>query len=127
MVLGFYEIKGDKKLEDLLTSYFAESLRGAGYNTVVQEVPLSPVPSDQLFDVIVKGDINKFWLNCYASGWHDVAVNIKMIDPVSGNVIWEKEIQGTHTNILWFGMPSEIEEVIRQSLTKTLNEAIKEF
>ncbi len=41
--------------------------------------------------------------------------------------MWEKDIQGEEKNVLWLGTTSEYEKVIRQALTKALNQAAKEF
>jgi hypothetical protein len=39
----------------------------------------------------------------------------------------EEDIRGEQTNVLWIGTSSELEKVIRQALTKALNQAAKEF
>jgi hypothetical protein len=127
MVLGHIGTEEGVKLEALLTSYFAEALKEAGYNAVIQETQSTGVPSQVKFDVIVDGEIVEFWLDLYMAVWHKVGVKVKAIDPTDQKVLWEKDIRGEEKNVLWFGLASEYEKVIRQALTKALNQAAKEF
>ncbi len=127
MVLGHIGTEQGVKLEVLLTNYFAEALKEAGYNIVIQEAPSDITPNQVKFDAIVNADIIDFWLDLYMAVWHYVKVKVKALDPVNQNVIWEKDIKGDEKNALWLGISSEYEKVISQSLTKALNQAGKEF
>lgn len=127
MVLGSFACGSAGQLETLLTDYFADALREAGYNAVVEK-KFSP---DELgaikLDAIVEGEIKKFWLDLYMATWHQVEVLVTLREPETEEVVWEKLIDGSETNMLWFGMSSEFEKVIRQALTKALNKAASEF
>ena len=127
MVLGHIGAEEGVKLEVLLTNYFAEALKEAGYNAVIQETQSASVPSQVKFDVIVDGEIVEFWLDLYMAVWHKVGVKVKALDPINQNALWEKDIRGDEKNVLWVGATSEYEKVIRQALTKALNQAAKEF
>jgi len=127
VVMGHIGTKEGVKLEVLLTNYFAEALKEAGYNTVIQEAQTASTPSQVKFDAIIEGEIAEFWLDLYVAVWHKVGVKVKAIAPTSQNVLWEKDISGEETNVLLIGATSEYEKVIRQALTKALNQAAKEF
>jgi hypothetical protein len=123
MVLGHVATLEGVSLEDLLTKYFADALTESGYNVQVAGTK----SSDMKADAIVVGNIREFWLDLYMKTWHYMTVDLKAIDPSSRKVIWEKEVKGDESNILWIGATSEFERVIRMSLTKALNEAAKQF
>lgn len=127
MVLGHIGLKEGTKLEVLLTTYFAEALREAGYNAVILESQSTDMSSPVKFDAILDGEIIEFWLDLYFAVWHKVGVKVRAISPISQIVLWEKDIRGEQTNVLIFGIPSEFEKVISQALTKALNQAAKEF
>lgn len=127
MVLGHIGTEEGVKLEALLTTYFAEALKEAGYNAVIQEAQVTDIPNLVKFDAIIEGEILEFWLDLYMAVWHKVDVKVKAIDPTSQNVFWEKDIRGEQKNVLWVGATSEYAKVISQALTKTLNQAAKEF
>jgi hypothetical protein len=46
---------------------------------------------------------------------------------MSKEVLWEKVIRGEEKNVLGMGATSEYEKVIRQGLTKALNNTASEF
>lgn len=127
MVLGHIGTEEGVKLEALLTDYFAKALKEAGYNAIIQWAPPSGISRQVKFDAIVDGEILEFWMDLYVAVWHKVEVKVKAIDPANKNVLWEKDIRGYEKNVLWFGVTSEYENVIRQALTKALNQAVKEF
>lgn len=127
IVMGHIETEEGIKLEALLTNYFAEALKEAGYNAVIQESRSGAMPSQVKFDAIIDGEIVEFWLDLYMAVWHKAGVKVKAFDPTNQNVLWEKDIRGEQTNVLWIGASSEYEKVISQALTKALNQAAKEF
>ena len=123
MVLGHVATLEGVNLEDLLTKYFAEALTESGYNVQVAGTK----PLDMKADAVVGGNIREFWLDLYMMTWHYMTVDLKAIDPSSRKIMWEKEVKGDESNVLWIGVTSEFERVIRMSLTKALNEAAKQF
>jgi hypothetical protein len=123
MVLGHVATLEGVSLEDLLTKYFADALTESGYNVQVAGTK----PSDMKADAIVVGNIREFWLDLYMKTWHYMTVDLKAIDPSTRKVMWEKEVKGDESNVLWIGATSEFERVIRMSLTKALNEAAIQF
>jgi len=127
MVLGHIGMLEGIKLESLLTEYFAEALRQAGYNAIVLDSRSADKKSEIKFDAVMEGEIKAFWLDLYMATWHNVLVMVKAVDKVTLKVKWEKEIQGSERNVLWVGATAEYERVIRQALTKALNNAAKEF
>jgi hypothetical protein len=127
MVLGSFGCGGAGQLEALLTDYFADALREAGYNAVVEKRS-SPNELDAIrLDAIVEGQIKEFWLDLYMVTWHQMEVLVTLREPKTEDVVWEKMIDGNETNFLWLGISSEFERVIRQALTQALNKAASEF
>jgi hypothetical protein len=127
MVMGHVGTQEGVKIQDLLTKYFAEALREAGYNAIIQESESPGIAKGNRFDAIVEGEIREFWLDLYMATWHKVAVLVKALDKDTQQVLWEKEVRGEEKNVLWVGVAAEYEKVIREALTKALNQAAKEF
>jgi hypothetical protein len=125
MVLG--NVDSTEKLEPLLTKYFAEALENAGYTVVIDNLKEKSVPADFKTDVVIEGDISEFWLDLYMAVWQNIAVTVKALEKDTNKPLWEKQFVGEETNVLWIGANSEFEKVIRQALTKVLNEATNEF
>lgn len=122
MVLGWIDSKGP--IEDILTGYFAEALREAGYE--VSTVASLPEDNSE-YDAIIEGDILDFWLDLYLVVWHDVSIRIRVLDSATLTTLLQKDFTGEETNVLWLGVNSEYEAVISQALTKALNMAVDEF
>lgn len=130
-VMGHIVIEKGMKLYHILTKYFAEALREAGYTVVVQELQYSNTPKRFNFDAIVNGEIiefwetMEFWLSDFLFVSHNMQVRIRAIDPISEDVLWERDIYGEAEQIS-VTIP-EYEDVIREALTQALNQAVKEF
>jgi hypothetical protein len=124
IVMGHIATKEEIKLEKLLTQYFAEALKEAGYNAIIQEEQFDNISK---IDAIIEGEIIEFWIDMRATVWHKMEVKVIALDPYNYNVLWEKYIRGEYTNVLWLGITSEYENVIRQALTKALNQAARGF
>ncbi len=127
MVLGHVGLPDGVKLEPLVTNYFADALKEAGYNVVINDSPASPVPGNVKFDAVIDGEITRFWLDLYMKTWANVDVKITALDPTSKKKLWEKTIHGDKTNTLWVGTSSEFEKVIKEALTIASNKAAQEF
>ena len=127
MVMGHIGTQEGLKIHDLLTKYFAEALREAGYNAIIQESESAGIAKGVRFDAIVEGEIREFWLDLYMATWHKVAVLVKALEKDTQQVLWEKEVRGEEKNVLWVGVAAEFEKVMREALTKALNQAAKEF
>jgi hypothetical protein len=125
MVVGHIGAPENVKVEELLTKYFAEALTEAGYT--VQIAGSQPTTTGAKVDVIVGGEIKEFYLDLYMKTWHYMTVDLKAVEPGTRKVVWEKEVKGEESNMLWLGVTSEFERVIRTSLTKALDQAAKEF
>lgn len=120
MVLGGFAVKGGKTVAQTVTDHVADALRTAGYNAVVEgsgSAPGAPV---------LEGDVQEFWLDLFTATWHNVGVDLKLKNR-SGATVWQKRVSGSETNVLWLGINSEIEKVVRQAVTKALNQAVQEF
>lgn len=126
MVLGNIGTEEGIELEVLLTKYFTEALREAGYNVITNE-PQQTDAGQVKVDAIVDGEIIEFWLDLYMKVWHNTEVKLRAMDPESQAVLWEKDIKSDQSNVLWVGASGEYEKVISESLTKALNQAAKEF
>jgi hypothetical protein len=125
MVLGSIGTQDGVSLEALLTRYFMEALQHAGYNAVLQ--PSASATSDSVFDAVLQGEIKEFWLDLYMATWHSVDVSLKLKDKPETHVLWERDIRGEKTNVLWLGLSSEFEKVIREALDAAMDQAVKEF
>lgn len=127
VAVGHIGTKNDIKIEELLTKYFAEALREAGYNVIIQHPQSTEKTEEIKVDAIIEGEINQFWLDFYMAVWHNVVVLVTVLDKEKKAILWEKEFVGNEKKALWVGAKSEYEIVIRQALTKALNSAVKEF
>ncbi len=127
MVLGHIGTKEGEKLEVILTKYFAEALEAAGYNTFIAAPQSTDVPAQVKFDAMVESEILDFWLDLYMAVWHKVGVKVKATKLPNLDIIWEREIRGEQSNVLWIGATGEFEKVISQALTKALEQAVTEF
>ena len=65
MVLGHIGTEEGVNLAKLLTQYFADALREAGYKTTIQESNASELPSNIKFDAVLNGEILEFWMDNY--------------------------------------------------------------
>jgi len=117
MVLGSYAIKGNKSVARTVTGHFADALTAAGYQVVVSDSASG--------GAVLTGDIHELWLDLYAATWANVGVNLQLKN--GGRTVWSKNIEAKETNVLWVGVPSEIEKVLRQAMDKALAQAAQEF
>jgi hypothetical protein len=128
MVMGHIGPEKGVSLTDVLTNYFAEAMREAGYTVVVSKETNAPEESEKMkFDAMIDGEILEFWLDLYMAVWHYTTTKLTAKHPDSKEVLWEKVIHGEDKKTLWVGATSEYEKVIRQSLTKALNKTASEF
>jgi hypothetical protein len=127
MALGHIGTQEGVKLDVLLTQYFADALKEAGYDVIIEQPGAAAAPEGRRIDAIVQGDILTFWLDLYLMTWHKVNVLVKALDRTGQTVVWQKEISAKETNPLWVGIVPEFEKVIRDALTKALNQAAQEF
>lgn len=127
MVLGHVGAMDGVKLDTLLTQYFVEALKEAGYSAVIENaVPGNPSPQAKC-DAVIEGDIVEFWMDLYMMVWHKVGVDIRAADPSTQQVLWQKRIEGSESRTLWVGATGEYERVISDALTKALKRAEQEF
>ena len=54
-------------------------------------------------------------------------VKVNLWDRSGKRKLWEKDFNSNETNVLWLGLSSEIEKVVRQAMDKALNQAVSEF
>jgi hypothetical protein len=128
IVMGHIGPEEGVSLTDVLTNYFAEVLREAGYTVVVSKEPNAPKESEIMkFDAMIDGEITEFWLDLYMAVWHYTTTKLTAKHPDSKELLWEKVIHAEQKNVLWVGATSEYEKVIRESLTKALNNTASEF
>ena len=114
----------------LITSFFAEALEEAGYQVVFQEEQSSVSKNQVKFDAIIAGEI--WGLNIeggersstfYSKLW----VKVEALDPANQKVLWRKQFIGEEKNVNWTSRVEEWNKVIRQAVTKALNQAVTEF
>jgi len=128
MVLGHIGTETGVSLTETLTKYFGEAVKEAGYKAVTTKELAGTEGSEKIkFDAMIDGEIVEFWLDLYMAVWHKVWVKFTAKQPDSKEVLWEKAIHGEEKNVLWLGATSEYEKVIRQAITKALNNAASEF
>jgi hypothetical protein len=125
MVLGHVAVPEGESLEGILSQYFVEALQGAGYRAWLAETGAS-MPDDFHPVAFVDGDIVTFWLDMYMATWHSIAIDFRLSD-LSDQVLWEDHFVGDESNVLWIGIKSEFEKVIRQALDEALDQAKAEF
>jgi hypothetical protein len=128
MVLGHIGTESGVSLTELLTKYFAEALSGAGYTVAIKKEMKVPEGSEKIkFDAMLDGEVREFWLDLYTAVWHYVTVRLVAERPESKEVLWEKVVHGEEKRVLWVGATAEYEMIIRESITKALNQAVSEF
>lgn len=127
MVLGHVGLKDGQTLEGLLTGYFVEALKEAGYNAVAQDGASPDAQQKVRFDAVVEGEILEFWLDLYMKVWHNVEIKTRAVNPATQAVLWEKTVQADQSNVLWIGATGEFERVINEALTKALNQAAADY
>jgi len=127
MVLGHVGLHENDNLESILTSYFTEALEESGYQVTRFNELTNKKRQQENYDAIIEGDIREFWMDLYMAVWHKVKVDIKAIDPQNNAVLWENQISGNEKRVLWIGATGEFERVVREAITKTLNQAIGDF
>jgi len=127
MPLGNIGVRDGKRVDAMVTEFFVDALRHAGYDAVIQTQAATQQPGGVKADAVMQGDIKEFWLDLYMATWHHVNVDLKLLDKDGKQVLWEKNIQGGKANVLWLGINSEFERVIREALDEALNRAAKEF
>jgi hypothetical protein len=128
MVMGHIGTEPGVSLTEILTKYFAEALREAGYSVVIAEGSKTVEESGKIkFGAMIEGEISEFWMDLYMAVWHKVAVKLTVKNPDSKETLWEKVIRGEQKNVLKWGTTSEYEQVIQQALTQALNNAAVEF
>ena len=125
MVLGHIGTEVGVNLTEILTRYFAEAIREAGYTVVIGK-GTKAAEGQGNFDAMVEGEILTFWMDLYMAVWHKVGVKVMVKNP-EGKILWEATVSGEETNALWIGATGEYEKVIRQAVTKALNRAASEF
>lgn len=127
MVLGHVGTAEGVKLDTLLTQYFVDALKEAGYSAVIEQpVPGNPLPQAKC-DAIIDGDIVEFWMDLYMMVWHKVGVDIRAADPSTQEILWQKRIEDGESRILWVGATGEYERIVSEALTKALNRAAQDF
>lgn len=126
MVMGHLSVPRGERLEEILTNYFAEALRLAGYRVVTEDALSVEKPADFSPVATIEGAIKKFWLDMYLTTWHHVDVHVGLRNR-SEEVVWEGRYEGQHSNALWLALSVEFERVIRQALAKALSEAATDF
>ena len=127
MVLGHVSPRTGVRVDELLTQYFIDALKQAGYNAVLETYASTGTPAQLKCDTIVEGEILEFWMDLYMMVWHRVGVKVKAINPANQQVVWEKLIQGAEKRTLWVGATAEFERIIREAMTKALDRATQEF
>jgi len=128
MVMGHIGTEMGVSLTDTLTKYFVEAMKEAGYTVTIAKEPVTAEDSEKIkFDAMIDGEIIEFWLDLYMAVWHKATVKLTAKHPDSKEVLWEKVVHGEEKNVLWLGATSEYEKVIRQALTKALNNTASEF
>ena len=120
---GFVYHLGDGSLEEVLTEHVAATLRHVGYNAEVGDAS-SPTDKSQ-FDGILEGDIEEFWMNMYIRGWALAYFRLRLIDPRSERIVWERRVTGRESAHVGMGSSEGFEEVISLTLTEALNEAAR--
>jgi len=125
--LGDFGVRDGKRVNEVVTEFFVDALKQAGYNAVMQtSIATQPTGSAKV-SAVLQGEIKEFWLDLYLTTWHHVNVDLTLLDKDGKQVLWTKNIKGGKSNILWVGLNSEFESVIRQALDEALNRAAKEF
>jgi hypothetical protein len=125
MVLGHFATNEGVHLETLLAGYFVEALQRAGYNAVLQQPGAGA--NDAACDAVLEGEITEFWLDAYMKTWNNVEVKLTLKDKSGAQVLWQRDIKGSQSNVLWIGASGEFEKVIRESLDVAMDQAVKEF
>jgi hypothetical protein len=125
--VGSVELKDDARLENIFTGYVVETLKSAGYQTVIMDLAYTGTPVTEKVPVILEGMITAFWINTMVKAQSRVEVALILRDADSGDGLWATSIYGYGESILWMGASSEFEDSIRQAVDEALNKAAAVF
>ena len=113
----------------VLTSYFADVLRGVGYKVLMSTyasgsppeiTPISP-------NAILEGEIKEFWFTPSWTTKHLICVQLRLRDKQGNDLLWEKEIRVEHSEVIGLWSSAAFENMIKKSITQALREAAREF
>jgi hypothetical protein len=121
--------KNGANVAEILTGYFAEALKGAGYK-VLFSTPASLTQLDTASispNAVFEGEVNEFWLTPSWTTKHLIRVQLKLYNKEGNRLLWEKEIRAQHSEFVGLWSSATFEEVIKKALDKSLHQAAKEF
>ena len=124
LVVGHIGTEEGVKLETVLTGYFADALRAAGYNATLKS---EGTAGAQRYDAILTGRISEFWVDTYGAVWHNLTVKLEVMDPVDRRILWSRDVKGEEKRFLRIGTTEEFKRIIREATTNALNDAAKAF
>ncbi len=116
-VTGYYVTEQRRPLAEVLTPYFAASLRTAGYEPLFEGTSTTEKP-----DLILDGTILKFYIEENAEGLVESSILIRLAasKPHSDVIVWVEDISlsapANSTELPWDAL-----------LTMGLNEAVQKF
>ena len=113
--------KNGANVAEILTGYFAETLKGAGYK-VLFSTPASLPPN-----AVFEGEVKEFWLTPSWTTKHVIRVRLKLYDKEGNRLLWEKEIRAQHSEFVGLWSSAAFEELIKKALDNSLHQAAKEF
>ncbi len=125
MVLGHIGALEGVDVGERLTDCFIEALNEVGYSADLYDETKDY--SKEKYDAVVEGQIVEFWMDLYMAVWHRVGVDVTVMDAEEKNVLWQKLISGAEKRVLGVGATAEYERIIREAITKTLNQAAVDF
>ncbi len=122
IVTGHYETAQKRPLVEVLTPYFADALKTAGYEPLSERATTTAKPDLKLY-----GTIRKFSIDFNAEGFYDCAMIVRLAasKPCSEEIVWEEDIYVSESaNVNALELPWT---KINTLLTKGLNEAVQKF
>lgn len=124
MPLGSIGVPEGRTVSGVVTDQVASAIRHAGYDVTVAD---DAHASGAGYDAVVEGDIRSFWLDLYVAVWHEVDLDLRVVDPSSGAPRWSGNVKASETNALWLGIASEFETVVREATTKAMDQTAQAF
>lgn len=129
IIIRKHGIQGGKSLEVAVTEFFAEALKQAGYDVIIQSADGTLSKNNTEADAVLRGEINEFWLQTAPMrAWQQINIDLRLLDKNDEQVVWKINIHGDEIKTSWIGrLGSTYEKTISEALDQVLNRAATEF
>jgi hypothetical protein len=126
-ILHRYEVQEGLTVDGILTGFFVDALRHAGYEAELQNPNNSQLVGGDKFNAILEGEINEFWFEVVFNTSVEVNVDLKLLDKNGKEIVWEDNVEESRKELIWVRSDANIKRAIREALDNALALAIEKF